>query len=322
MRDLLLGLRLRLRSDAVVAVRAEAIDAREFGEPALRATTSEDSDEVDGLGDQRPWDGDDGFLDELLEAAQRTDPCAGMDGADAARVTGPPGLEQVESFGAATSPTWNAVWSQSQRGPHQIRQGGDTVFGAHGDEVGCGDRLARVLDDDDAIRGLGDLGEQRIGECGLAGRGAAGDKDVGPGGDRLAQSLGLVRRHDSGGHIVVEREDCDGRFADRESRRRNNWGQQALKALPRLGQFGRHPRIAGMDLGADMVRDESHDPFAICGRQLLACIRQAFGQPVDPEPAVRIEHHLDDRRIFQKPRDGRSKGCAQYAPRVIASDFW
>jgi hypothetical protein len=40
-------------------------------------------------------------------------------------------------------------------------------------------QLARVLDQDDAIGGLGDLGEQRIGERGLAGRGAARDEDVG-----------------------------------------------------------------------------------------------------------------------------------------------
>jgi hypothetical protein len=40
-------------------------------------------------------------------------------------------------------------------------------------------QLARILDQDDAIGGLGDFGQQRIGERGLAGRGAAGDENVG-----------------------------------------------------------------------------------------------------------------------------------------------
>jgi hypothetical protein len=40
-------------------------------------------------------------------------------------------------------------------------------------------QLARILDQDDAIGGLGDLGQQRIGERGLAGRGAARDENVG-----------------------------------------------------------------------------------------------------------------------------------------------
>jgi hypothetical protein len=53
-------------------------------------------------------------------------------------------------------------------------------------------QLARVLDDDDAIRGLGDLGQQRIGQRGLAGGGAARDEDVGARSTACAQRRGLV----------------------------------------------------------------------------------------------------------------------------------
>ena len=58
----------------------------------------EDGDEIDGLGDQRARNGDDGFLDELLEATQRADAGASVDGAYAAGVAGAPGFEQVERF--------------------------------------------------------------------------------------------------------------------------------------------------------------------------------------------------------------------------------
>jgi hypothetical protein len=37
---------------------------------------------------------------------------------------------------------------------------------------------ARILDQDDAIVCLSDLCQQRVGECRLAGRSAAGDEDV------------------------------------------------------------------------------------------------------------------------------------------------
>ena len=37
------------------------------------------------------------------------------------------------------------------------------------------------------------------------------------------------------------------------------------------------------------------------------------GQPVDPEPTIRVEHHLDDLGILQKPGDVRAKGGAQHA---------
>ena len=56
-------------ADAVVAVRAEPSDVGEFGEPARGTAAGEDGNEVDGLGDQRARDCDDGFLNELFEPA-------------------------------------------------------------------------------------------------------------------------------------------------------------------------------------------------------------------------------------------------------------
>jgi hypothetical protein len=50
----------------------------------------------------------------------------------------------------------------------------------------------------------------------------------------------------------------------------------------------------GMNLGADMMGDQPDDALAVGGRQPLARIGQPFGEPVDPEPPVGIEHHLDD----------------------------
>jgi hypothetical protein len=43
---------------------------RNFALRSARGTAArEHGDQVDGLGDQRAWNGDDGFLDELLEVA-------------------------------------------------------------------------------------------------------------------------------------------------------------------------------------------------------------------------------------------------------------
>ena len=47
------------------------------------------------------------------------------------------------------------------------------------------------------------------------------------------------------------------------------------------------------------------------------CIRDSIGKPlgkpVDPEPPIGVEHHLDDRGIFQKRGDRGPEGCAQHA---------
>ena len=68
-----------------------------------------------------------------------------------------------------------------------------------------------------------------------------------------------------------------------------------------------------MDLRADMMGDKPNDPFAVGRGEILARIAQAACQPVDPQPAVGIEHHLDNRRIFEPAGDGRSERAAQHA---------
>ena len=107
--------------DAVVAVRPQTLDAGKFGKPTRGTASGEDGNKVDGLGDQRARDGDDGFLDELFKATQRANACAGMDGADAAGVACSPRFEQVEGFRAAYLADRDAVGAQTKRRADEIR---------------------------------------------------------------------------------------------------------------------------------------------------------------------------------------------------------
>src|SRR5687767_4775499 len=80
----------------VVAVGPEALHGSEFDQPAGGTAAGEHSNDLDGLGDQRTWHGDDGFLNELLEAAQRAEGCAGVQGAHTTGMAGAPGLQEVQ----------------------------------------------------------------------------------------------------------------------------------------------------------------------------------------------------------------------------------
>src|SRR3546814_20566897 len=122
-----------------VAVRAQAIEAREFGEASVRSASGQHRHHVDGLADQRAGHGHDGFLDELLHPAQRAERRAGVNGADAAGMAGAPGLEEVERLGATHLADWDAVGAQAQWAPHQIGTRVDAVL-----EIGsasCWERL-------------------------------------------------------------------------------------------------------------------------------------------------------------------------------------
>src|SRR6516165_8050872 len=82
----------------VIAIRPESFDRRELGKSPFRAATCEHGDQVDRLHDEGARHGDDCFLDELLQATQRAECRAGMNGSDPAGVPGAPRLQEVERF--------------------------------------------------------------------------------------------------------------------------------------------------------------------------------------------------------------------------------
>jgi hypothetical protein len=141
----------------------------------------------------------------------------------------------------------------------------------------------------------------------------AGDQHIAAFLDSEPQDCRLFWLHDSGGDVIIEREDRDRRLADGEGGRRDDRRKQAFKTLAGLGQFSRNAWASWMDFGADVMGDKADDPFAIGWRQPFAGLRKPIRQPVDPDAAIRIEHDLNDARIFKPCRDRRPQRGAQHA---------
>ena len=237
-----------------------------------------------------------------------------MQGADTAGMAGAPGLQEIERLGAAHLADRNAVGPQPQGRADEIGQRGRAVLGAQRHEVGRGAlQLARILDQHHAVAGLGDLGEERVDQRRLAGRGAPGDEDILPFPDRHAKQLGLRAGHDAGLDIIAEGKDRDGRAANGEARRRHDRRHQALEPLPAFRQLGRDARTAGMDLDTDMMGDEPDDALGIGWGDPATGVLKPARQPVNPKPAIGIEHHLDDAGIFEIAGDRGAKRRAQHA---------
>ena len=68
-----------------------------------------------------------------------------------------------------------------------------------------------------------------------------------------------------------------------------------------------------MHFDADMMGDEPDDALGVGGRDAAAGVFQSPRQPVDPEPAVGVEHHLDNGGVFEVASDRRSERGAQHA---------
>src|SRR5262249_32931371 len=110
---------------------------------------------------------------------------------------------------------------------------------------------------------LGNFGEKRIDECGLAGRGSTCDEDIASPRDRATQYVCLVGRHDSGADVVVESENRDRGLADGEGRRRDDWWDQALESFTGFGQLSRDARGNRMPPRAHMMGNQANDTLAI-----------------------------------------------------------
>ena len=67
-----------------------------------------------------------------------------------------------------------------------------------------------------------------------------------------------------------------------------------------------------MDLGANVMGDQTQDTLRIGSRDDDACCLKATGKAVDPESSIRIEHHLDDAGIFEISGNCRTKCRAQH----------
>ncbi|MNV19392.1 hypothetical protein D3C71_1102530 [compost metagenome] len=228
-------------------------------------------------------------------------------------MSGAPGLHQIKRLGAADLPDGDAVRAQAKGGAHQIGQGHRTVPGAQ--RHGIGRRalqFADVLDENDPVVAPRHLSEQGVDQGRLAAGGAPDHEDVAALGDGVAQALRLPGDHDPGGDIVVEGEDGDGRFADGEGRRAHNGRKEAFEPLPGFRQFGRDAGTGLVDLLSDVVGHQSDDPLALGGLQAMRRQFKPARQPIQPDPAVRIEHDFHHIRVRQRGQERRAKGRAEH----------
>jgi hypothetical protein len=69
-----------------------------------------------------------------------------------------------------------------------------------------------------------------------------------------------------------------------------------------------------------MVSQEPEDAVGVGRRQDLAGEGAALPDPVDPDPAVGIDHHLHDQPVGERLGDHRTHGLAQGSDLAIGDD--
>ncbi len=188
-----------------------------------------------------------------LEPIERGTGGVGVHRRDAARMAGVPGLQHVERLAAPDLADDDAVGPEplSVERTRSLRSTPALVL--ERDAVGRGAaQLARVLVPDHALVEPRQLGEKR------RWRASSCPELVPPAARMLRrlstaflQRLGLERREDAVGDVVLERDHPRRRPAGSRSAGRRHRRQQALEALARLRQLGAHHRTAGVDLGPD-----------------------------------------------------------------------
>ena len=240
-------------------------------------------------------------------------------------MAGVPGLEHVERFAAAHLADDDSVGTQAEGRADEVGHCHRAGSGAKRDGVGRGRlQLARVLDQDHALVEMRHLGEQRIGERRLARARTARDEDVAAFDDRQRQKTGRVGRHDAVIHIIEQRVDAGRGLADRKAGRERHGRQHAFEPLARSfamrRQLGRDDRRPGMDFGPAVTGDQADDPLDLRGIVADLSVGPPLTEPVEPQQAIGIDHHLDDQRVGERGGDGRSHRGAQHRAATARGD--
>jgi hypothetical protein len=71
-----------------------------------------------------------------------------------------------------------------------------------------------------------------------------------------------------------------------------------VAALDQRHALGGDAWCAGVNFGTDVMRDQPDDALSVSRQQRRAGIGQTLGETINPEPAVGVQHHLDDSVIF------------------------
>ena len=220
--------------------------------------------------------------------------------------------------GLAANHPFAAIRAQPHRGAHQFLHRHHACVGAQRHMVtGRALQFDGVFEHQYAVAGGGDLGQQGIRQCGLAGTGASGDQDVLPLTHGMTQELGLPCAQDAVGHIAIQTDDAHGTLAQRKGRAGCGGRQDALEAFAGFWQFGGQERLAAMHLRADMGGDQADDAFAIGLGQFDAQRCAARGQPIHPQCPVGVEHHFHYVRVFQRGGNHRPHRRAQHLDAAI-----
>ncbi len=103
----------------------------------MPATAGDVDDDVDGLGDERPRRIHGHFENQLLQAQQRAQCGAGMDGGDAAGMASAPHLDEIQRLATTYLADHHAVGAQPHRGAHQLGHRHDAGTRAQRHVVAC-----------------------------------------------------------------------------------------------------------------------------------------------------------------------------------------
>ncbi|KEH08428.1 hypothetical protein GY14_20275 [Delftia tsuruhatensis] len=273
---------------------------------------------VDRLGDQRTRRVHRHFENQLLQAQQRAERGAGVDRGDTARMAGAPHLDEIQRLGAAHLADDDAIRPQAHGRPHQFGHGHDAGARAQRHMVaGRALQLDGVFEHQYAVARGGDLGQQRIGERGLAAARGSCDQDVLALAHGANEKARLLGGHHSVLDVARQRDDADGALAQREGRPRRSGRQDALEAFAGFGQLGGQQRLPAMDFCANVGRDQADDSLAVRLRQLRAHRRAPTGKPIHPKGAIGVQHHLHHVRVFERGGDQRPHRRAQHLDAAV-----
>jgi len=154
------------------------------------------------------------FADKLLKTVKSVCSAIGVNGCNAAGMTGRPSFQKIERFTAANLADDDAVRAKTKGRTHELAHGNGWLR-AKGYAILCRAlELTRVFQKEDAVIFIRDFREKRIGQRRFAGPCSAYDKNILPRLYSTAQSISAKLAQCAAAHIITKFKNARSRYAN------------------------------------------------------------------------------------------------------------
>jgi len=185
-------------------------------------------------------------------------------------------------------------------------------------------QLVGILKDHEAIlrRQLCDRTEERVAQRRFPRARPADEDGTLPLGGDLPEHVVVIAREDAASDILLERDDAAGLLADHKGGCGDDRWKESLHATAVDRELADQARALGVDRPAKLRGNRNAKILGLVRQEAQATVEHAVDERIHPDPAVRIDHYLDDIGLREGTRNRPAENALEFLTAPLAALFF